>query len=132
MTAHETQAPASAGALPVMTSAEFRCLRELLGLTTAWLAARLGVAERTVQRWDHGHADIPLGVAETVEALREEADRQLDELIDRITADAPLVAYRTDEDAQADGSGWPASWHRALCGRAADEVPGLRLIYWVP
>lgn len=132
MTAHETQAPASAGALPVMTSAEFRCLRELLGLTTAWLAARLGVAERTVQRWDHGHAPIPLGVAETIESLRDEADRQLDALIEGMTAATPLVTFRTDEDAEAAGEVWPASWHRALCGRAADEVPGLRLIYWVP
>ena len=130
MTAHETQAPASAGALPVMTAAEFRCLRDLLGLTTAWLAARLGVAERTVKRWDHGHAPVPAGVAEAVEQLREEAGRQLDALVDAVAADATVVTYRTDADAQAAGEVWPASWHRAVCARAADELPRLRLVYW--
>ena len=120
------QAPASAGAAP-MTAAEFRCLRELLGLTTAWLAGHLGVAERTVQRWDHGHAPVPPGVAGAVEALREEAARQLDALL---AGDAEVVTFRTDADATAAGFAWPASWHRALCGRAADEVPGLQVSYW--
>lgn len=28
------------------------------------------------------------------------------------------------------GLDWPASWHRAVCARLADEVPGLRIGYW--
>ena len=47
----------------------------------------------------------------------------------RGATDAPQM-YRTDADAVMAGFAWPASWHRALCGRAADGVPGLQVSYW--
>src|SRR5690606_40083818 len=37
-----------------MTPAEFRVVREFLGLTPEWLAAHLGVSGRTVRHWEQG------------------------------------------------------------------------------
>ena len=38
-------------------------------------------------------------------------------------SDADYRSHHPEQD-------WPASWHRALCARLADEVPGLRITYW--
>src|SRR5690606_819281 len=45
-----------------MTPAEFRVVREFLGLTPEWLAAHLGVSGRTVRHWEQGKYAIPDGV----------------------------------------------------------------------
>lgn len=126
-------APDQSGATP-MSGAELRCLREWLGLTTRWLADRLGVAERSVHRWESGDSPIPRGVADGVLALSEQTYEILNGLIEQLldTVDPVVITYRTDADYQAhhpEGD-WPASWHRALCARIADEVPGLRITYW--
>ena len=47
-----------------MTATEFRLQREDFGLSAEWLAERLGVALKTVQRWESGHRPIPDGVAD--------------------------------------------------------------------
>lgn len=135
MTTHnDEQAPAQAGALP-MTAAEFRCLREWLGLTTTWTAQRLGVAERTVHRWEAGVMRVPAGVSDAMLALSEQTYDVMNAAVEQLldTTDPAIETYRTDADfrehqPQAD---WPASWHRALAARVADEVPGVRIEFWV-
>ena len=57
-----------------MTAAELRIIRERLGVTGDWLAARLGVIPRTVRRWEAGTRD-------TTGALRD----QLQDSSERIT-----------------------------------------------
>lgn len=95
-----------------MTGAEFRMSREGFGLSAEWLAERLGVALKTVQRWENGHRPIPSGVAWEMEkidtAMREGVASRLAELL--ISAQDPvLMIPRT-------GTlfGFPASWYRAL------------------
>lgn len=127
------QAPASAGAA-AMSDAEFRCLREWLGLTTRWVADHLGVAERTVHRWEAGVSTVPAGVSAELLRLSEITYTALDGLVDQLL-DLPepgVITYRTDDDYHRHHpeQDWPASWHRALCARLADEVPGLRISYW--
>lgn len=127
-----TSEPPETGALP-MSAAEFRCLREWLGLTTRWLADKLDVAERTVHRWEADVSPIPAGVADALLALSEQTygilNTAIDEMLD--LPDPAIATYRTDEEfaAAQPEAGWPASWHRALCARVADEVPGLRITY---
>lgn len=127
------QAPASAGA-SAMSDAEFRCLREWLGLTTRWLADHLDVAERTVHRWEAGVSPIPAGVAAELLRLSEITYDALNGLVDQPLdlPDPGVITYRTDDDYHQHHpeQDWPASWHRALCARLADEVPGLRISYW--
>ena len=43
--------------------------RDELGLSTARLAKRLGVSERTVWRWQHGEQGIPRPILATLELL---------------------------------------------------------------
>lgn len=117
-----------------MTAAKFRCLREWLGLTTAWLADRLDVAERSVQRWDSGDSPVPAGVADSLLTLSEQTYDVLNGVVDQLldVAEPTIITYRSDADYRAHHPevDWPASWHRALCARVVDEVPGLRIGYW--
>ena len=120
-----------------MTCAELRTIREYLGVTGDWLAAHLDVAPRTVRHWEHGKYAIPAGVAEAVEQLEAAA---ADAVTAGVTAyedmpdpaAVPLITYRDDADYRAHHPEvtWPASWHRAVCARIAEEVPGLTITYW--
>lgn len=126
-------APAKTGAAP-MSGAELRCTRECLGLTTRWLAQHLSVAERSVHRWEAETQRIPEGVADEVQRLSALTYEARSELTDKMF-DLPefcVITYRSDGDYRAHEpeSDWPASWHRALCARLADEVTGLRISYW--
>lgn len=116
-----------------MTDAEFRVVREWLGLTGDWLAQHLGVSDRTVRHWEQGKYPIPEGVREEMEKL--EADTALtvanavDQLMD--IPDPGIVTYRTDVEYHAAHPEvpFPASWHRALVARIAQEVPALVIAY---
>lgn len=136
MSEHVRQAPASAGALPVdepMTDAEFKVVREHLGLTTRWVADHLGVAERSVHRWEAGQTPVPDGVRRQMEAWEQDTAESIGRAVaDLGDARDPAVAtYRTDEHYRRwePDAGWPASWHRALVARVAEEVPGLAIVY---
>lgn len=129
----KAEAPASAGA-SLMSGAELRCLREWLGLTTRWLADHLDVAERSVHRWESDVQPVPAGVASEALRLSEVTYDVLNGIANGLL-DLPepeVVTYRSDADYRAHHPNldWPASWHRALCARLADEVPGLRIAYW--
>lgn len=112
------------------TAAEFRCLRESLGISSHWLAAHLEVAERTVLRWEFGRNPLRDYATDALAAIAADADALTDELA------APGVTvvytYRTDEDyhAREPGARYPASWHRAAAWRAARRL-GAQLDYHV-
>lgn len=117
-----------------MTDAELRVVREHLGLTTRWLADHLSVAERSIHRWENGDRDVPDGVRVAVEDL----ERVTAELVTAAVGacsdarDPGMLTYRSDIDYRAAHpvQPWPASWHRALVARVAQEVPGLEINYW--
>lgn len=117
---------AAAGGFPLLTDAEFRIAREDLGLTAEWVADRLGVALRTVRRWEHGHSPVPAGVADQIGAWTDQADEQVTAWVDRLAdvAEPVLVIPREGER-----DGWPAGWWRALAARVVEQVPGLRVTY---
>lgn len=118
---------------PRMTPAEFRCLRQAIGLSRAQVAELLRVAERTVGRWEEATTPIPDGVAAELWRIVTHTGNVIDEiagdynegLIDHV------VVYRTDEDlwfARRSHSGWPASWWRVIAGRVA-IMTGARVVY---
>lgn len=112
-----------------MTPAEFRCLREYLGLTPVWLAERFNVRERTVHRWQDGYAAVPEGIAAELEEIAERTDAFVDQLAEGKAEGDVLLTYRTDDGYRAAGHHtFPASWHRAASQRAADKA-GLVLMY---
>jgi len=106
-----------------VTPAEFRCLREYLGLPLGWTAAALDVAERTVNRWESGVTPVPEHAAKALRKLSLYTDTAVASLM----AKQPTMLRTTASDAVV-APGLPGSWHRAVCARVADHL-GVRIDY---
>lgn len=104
--------PANNDSIYPFTGAEFRHRRETFGLSAEWLADQLGVALKTVQRWENGHRPIPEGVAAEMDILStaviEGAARPCAAHLVTVQ-DAVMMIPRTGTYL-----GFPASWYRAL------------------
>lgn len=68
---------------PVAIGQRIRLMRERLGLTQEKLAARLGVAFPTVNRWENGHTQPSPLALKQIEALLSESDLRMGEPGDR-------------------------------------------------
>ena len=116
-----------------MTDAEFRMVREFLGLTGDWLAAHLGVEPRTVRRWEQGKYPIPDGVRLEMEDLERRTGEFIGGIAKKIMdiPDPAVVVYRNDAEYHATHPEieFPASWHRMVVARVALEVPALAIVY---
>lgn len=116
-----------------MTDAEFRVVREYLGLTPETLAALLKVTPRTVRHWEQGKYAIPDGVRLEIEDLERRTGEFVSGLIDKIMdiPDPVVITYRDDAQYHAAHPDipFPASWHRAVVARIAQEVPTLSIVY---
>ncbi|MEU0991242.1 DUF1870 family protein [Streptomyces sp. NPDC005953] len=116
-----------------MTDAEFRVVREFLGLTGDWLAAHLKVNPRTVRSWEQGRAPIPDGVRLRMEELEATTAATIGKAVKQLldVSNPGVAVYRTDAEYHAAHPtvGYPASWHRAVVARVAQEVPGLSIVY---
>jgi len=111
-----------------MTTAEFVCLQEWLGLTDVWLAKRFGVKEQSVRRWRTGEHRVPDGIAKEMRLLKKftlEADA---EIYQQGLEDGALTVYRNDREYAQAGvfPGMSAAWHRRICGELAVQY-GWRL-----
>jgi len=116
---------------PTMTGAEFRCLREYLGLTNAWLADYLGVHERSVNRWGDDISPIPPGIADDMQKLDADAAMSVDAGVAhlRTTNSRTWTTWRTDDALHAahPDDGHTAQWHRAIAARIRERVAGVVL-----
>ena len=116
-----------------MTPAEFKVVREYLGLTGDWLADHLGVSGRTVRHWAPGKYAIPDGVRLEIEDLEARTGQYVSGVIEKLVdiPDPGIITYRDDDEYHAAHPEipFPASWHRAVCARIAQEVPGLSIAY---
>ncbi len=119
-----------------MTDAEFKVVREYLGLTGDWLAGHLDVDQRTVRSWEQGRYPIPDGVRLDIEDLEHRTAAFTEGVIGKLldVAEPVVLVYRTDADYHraVPGSAFPASWHRAVIARVAQEVPGLSIAFAEP
>ncbi|GGX70134.1 helix-turn-helix domain-containing protein [Streptomyces fructofermentans] len=116
-----------------MTSAEFMVVCEFLGLTGSWLAEHVGVPAGTVDAWEQGARPVPHSVRTALRDLERLTGEFVDKAVDSL-GDLPepgIVTYRDDAEYRAahPESGYPASWHRAVVARVAQEVPGLSIAY---
>lgn len=95
----------------MMTGAEFRTLRDALGLNVDTCCRLFAVADRTVRRWDTGRLPVPEGVARQLlqlDASFDEGAAQSVSMLDHLLEETPvppgiepqltLVRYRTDAD----------------------------------
>ncbi len=116
-----------------MTDAELRCVREWLGVSAEWLAAHLGVEDRTVLRWESGTTPIPDGVRRRIGRLAQLTTESVDALTKMLAdrANPRVSVYRSDADyhAASPGAVMPASWHRMVVVRTANELPALSIVY---
>jgi len=116
-----------------MTPAEFKVVREFLGLSGDWLAEHLKVNPRTVRAWEQGRYPIPDGVRLELERMETQTGEFIGRAVDRLMdlPDPAILTYRSDPEyhtAHPDVA-WPASWHRMVCARVALEIPGLSIVY---
>jgi transcriptional regulator with XRE-family HTH domain len=116
-----------------MTPAELKVIREFLGLSGAALAAYLKVSGRTVRHWEEGKYPIPDGARLAIEDLEAQTGEFVSSSIEQLMdlPDPGVVTYRTDKEYHAAHPDvpYPASWHRAVIARIAQEVPGLEIAY---
>jgi DNA-binding transcriptional regulator YiaG len=116
-----------------MTPAEFKVVREFLGLPGDWLAGHLGVSGRTVRHWEEGKFPIPDGVRLAVEELEQQTGEFVSRAIDALMdlPDPGVITYRNDAEYKAahPETLFPAAWHRAVVARVAQEVPALSIAY---
>ncbi|MYY79764.1 DUF1870 family protein [Streptomyces sp. SID335] len=116
-----------------MTAAEFKVVREYLGLTGDWLAGHLGVSPRTVRHWEQGKYAIPDGVRLQVEDVEQRTGEFVGGIITALMdlPDPTVVTYRDDAEYHAAHPeiSFPASWHRAVIARVAQEVPALSIVF---
>jgi len=116
-----------------MTPAELRVVREFLGLTPEWLAGHLQVSARTVRHWEAGKYAIPDGVRLEVEDLERRTGEFVAGVVEKLmdVPDPGVLTYRDDAEYHAAHPEvpFPASWHRAVVARVAQEVPALVIAY---
>lgn len=117
-----------------MTPAELKVVREYLGLSGSALAKLLQVSDRTVRHWEEGKYPIPDGVRLEIENLERITAEFVSGVIAKLMdypGDPVVVTYRNDKEYHAahPESPFPASWHRAVIARVAQEVPALSIVY---
>lgn len=112
-----------------MTGAQFRSLREYLGLDQEWLADRLDVGERTVRRWEAGAPSVPAGVREQMLEWETTTEDAVEQHASQLLAQrAPKVSVSLDGTYAADDA-WPPRWRRHVMTRVAAVIPGLVIDY---
>lgn len=116
-----------------MNRAEFRVLREALGLTGAEVAQVCGVGARAVRRWEQGGSRIGEEFVQPLMDLASQTDREVARLVTRTQRmrHPRIVTYGTDEAFAAEhpDSTRSAQWHRAVSARAARQVPGSVVVF---
>ena len=107
-----------------MTNAEFKCLREKLGLTTNWLSKRWNVADNTVKRWERNR-EIPVLLADDLRDLLGEFDASVAEACATCGPGVAMIVPRIDAETT---DGRPATWHHAIA-QAVSEETGCRILF---
>lgn len=113
-----------------MTPAEFKTLRESLGLTAQWLATRFTVSLRTIRNWEDGATPVPDAIAEELLNLEAFVEAEADDAIEQLRAyDGGEQVYavpRVDVDLPGE---FPASLYRAIGARVRASLPDATLDY---
>lgn len=107
-----------------MTPAEFKTIRESLGLSAQWIANHLGVSLRTVRYWEAGErVNIPDKSAVNLADM----DAGFGALVEQALVNPPsvLVRYHTDAGlwrTRPDLAPLPAVAHAALLARIRTAI----------
>lgn len=122
-----------------MNPAEFKTLREALGLTLNWVAEQAGVGIRTCQYWESGRSDPPADVVEMLQRLDAQIDRVVIETLDTYADVAEthgepenieLYRYRENIDlwnSKPEMRPLPVTYHAAMLFRIAKALRNIGL-----
>ena len=110
-----------------MTNAEFKSLREALGLTSRDLAGLIGVRQATVTGWEAGIRPIPDRRAEQLRSLADDFDKQ----VNYLTAEAGYTIRVPRNDDERKDTTMPARWQRRVALTVARKT-GKRIEYFIP
>lgn len=105
-----------------MTSAEFKCAREMLGLSTRWLAERWGVSHLSVQRWERDRS-LPEEMARDIESMVRGFRDYVRDGIER--GDDRIIVPRTDADCISD---LPSTYYRRAASLISARTHG-RIVF---
>lgn len=123
-----------------ISNAQFRSMRELLGISPNNLSKILSVNPRTIQSWEHGGTPIPPGVVAEVQNLATLARDKTTELVAEmkqrpavqrlliLRSDEKRSVYRDDIETE-ELAALPPGWHRAVAARVADQVADVKIFY---
>jgi len=121
--------------VPVMTGAELMATREFLGMSRSFVAKYLVLNERRLQRMENGEEEIPDALVAMLDRALDDARILAHDLISANRRDVRLrgpdsvvfiQTYRNTDDYP--GKYCPG-WHRMVCARVMESVPGLALTY---
>lgn len=116
-----------------MTPAELRVVREYLGLSPEWLAAHLKVSGRMVRHWEQGTYAIPDDQRLEIENLERYTSAFVSKVVQHLmdVPDPVVLTYQDDAEYHAahPEMKFPASWHRAVVARVAQEIPAMSIRY---
>jgi hypothetical protein len=127
-----------------ISGAEFKCMREFLGLDLGWMARDMLADKRRLLRMEKDEEDVPERYEDHLDAIYDETKRIVDTLIEkyrdliatRKSGEAEFIVYRSDDDYWRDskrtvdnGGRFHAEWHRRIAQRVSDAVPGVRPVY---
>lgn len=106
-----------------MSPAEFKCLRESMGLSTKWLAIRWNVAEFSIKRWEHIRF-LPTEFEQDLLQLKHDFDQAV-AAASETGSDSLLIVPRIE----LESSGvFPATWSRAIAQRAHERT-GMKIVF---
>ncbi len=115
-----------------MNSAEFKTMREAVGLTTGPLAKMAKVDQRTVRYWESGRTKPPEQACKILLDLDAMLNRTKAEAVMLYSEKKPdtvlLLRYRTDKElhkANPDFKGLPVTVHAALLHRLTHHFMSL-------
>jgi transcriptional regulator with XRE-family HTH domain len=107
-----------------MHAAEFKTLREAIGLTISTLVKVIDVDERTIRKWESGKKKLPAGVIESVVAidqlLTDTANQMFSEIQQTPKDSVVLGRFIEEEDllnAHPEFEGLPMSSHGVVLFR---------------
>lgn len=116
-----------------MTPAEFKTVRESLGLSAQWLATHWSVSLRSIRNWEDGTSPIPPNISAELTAIEDYVDDAAERMIEAIESvpqnPQDLAIYevpRVDADSP---DIYPASLHRAIGARIRSALPEVTLEY---
>lgn len=111
-----------------LTPAEFRCLREQLGVTEKWLSHRWKVSVQSILRWER-YRTLPQELTDDIRQLYDDFNKSVESLSKKYTAETTLCIPASADTAEDTANPrYPQRMVRAIAW-AVHEKTGCKIAY---